>query len=134
MPAITKLTPNLMVEDVDRTVDFYRDVLGFTLAATAPEERPFDWAMVSSGSAELMFQSRASLGGEVPALRDRKIGGALTLYVEVDDVEALYERIKDRLPIVVDMHDTFYGAREFAAQDCNGYILGFAGRIANAGE
>lgn len=134
MPVYTKLTPNLMVEDVDRTVDFYRDVLGFTLAATAPEERPFNWAMVAAGDAQLMFQSRASLGDEVPALRDRRIGGALTLYVEVEDVEGLYGRIKDQLPIVVDMHDTFYGAREFAAQDCNGYILSFAGRIAYAGE
>lgn len=134
MPAYTKLTPNLMVEDVDRTVDFYRDVLGFTLAATAPEQRPFDWAMVSSGGAELMFQSRPSLSGEVPALRDRKIGGALTIYIEVEDVEALYAQVKDRLPIVVDMHDTFYGACEFSAQDCNGYILSFAGRATHANE
>ena len=27
-----KLTPNLMVEDVDRTVAFYRHLLGFELA------------------------------------------------------------------------------------------------------
>jgi lactoylglutathione lyase len=134
MPALTKLTPNLMVEDVDRTVDFYRDVLGFTLAATAPEQRPFDWAMVTAGGAELMFQSRASLGSEVPTLRDREIGGALTLYVEVEDIEALYNHVKDQLPIVVDLHDTFYGAREFTAQDCNGYMLGFAGRATHAGE
>ncbi|MGH2514106.1 MAG: VOC family protein [Ktedonobacterales bacterium] len=134
MPTYTKLTPNLMVEDVDATVDFYRDVLGFTLAATAPDQRPFDWAMVNSGGAELMFQSRASLGGEVPILRDRDIGGALTFYVEVEDIEALFAHVKDRLAIVVDLHDTFYGAREFAAQDPNGYILGFAGRVTHGGE
>ena len=28
----TKLTPNLIVADVDRSVAFYRDVLGFTVA------------------------------------------------------------------------------------------------------
>lgn len=132
MPTYQKLTPNLMVEDVDRTVDFYRDVLGFTLAATAPEQRPFDWAMVTAGGAELMFQSRASLGGEVPLMRERDIGGALTFYVEVEDVEALYAHVKDQLPIIVDLHDTFYGTREFTAQDCNGYILGFAGRATRA--
>ena len=134
MPTYQKLTPNLMVEDVDRTVDYYRDVLGFTLAATAPEQRPFEWAMVSSGGAELMFQSRESLSGEVPALRDRKIGGAFTIYIEVEDIEALYAHVQDRMPIVVDLHDTFYGAREFSAQDCNGYILGFAGRANHGGE
>jgi hypothetical protein len=27
---------------------------------------------------------------------------------------------------VQDLHTTFYGAREFAIQDCNGYVLAFA--------
>ena len=32
-----KMVPNLMVEDVNRTVAFYGDTLGFELLTTVPE-------------------------------------------------------------------------------------------------
>ena len=41
--ALKKLTPNLMVEDVNETVTFYQDVLGFALLASVPEEGQFNW-------------------------------------------------------------------------------------------
>jgi catechol 2,3-dioxygenase-like lactoylglutathione lyase family enzyme len=44
--ALKKLTPNLMVEHVNDTVAFYKDVLGFTLLASVPEEGEFNWAMM----------------------------------------------------------------------------------------
>ncbi len=131
--AFIKLTPNLMVPDVDRTVDFYRDVLEFEVAATAPQRRPYEWAMLGRDDVVLMVQSRPSLGAEVPALRERTIGGSVVLYVHVDDADALYERIRDRVAVVVDPHTTSYGTREFYVQDCNGYILGFSAS-AGAGE
>jgi catechol 2,3-dioxygenase-like lactoylglutathione lyase family enzyme len=37
MPEITKLTPNLIVADVERAVAFYRDVLGFSVQTTVPD-------------------------------------------------------------------------------------------------
>jgi len=36
--ALNKLTPNLMVEDVNRTVEFYHDVLGFEFVVGVIEE------------------------------------------------------------------------------------------------
>lgn len=124
--AFRKLTPNLMVPDVGRTVDFYRDVLEFEVAATMPERRPYEWAMLGRDDVVLTVQSRESLGGEIPALRERPIGGSLALYIDVDDVDALYDRLRRRVAVVVDPHTTIYGTREFYVQDCNGYILGFA--------
>lgn len=124
--AFHRLTPNLMVPDVDRTVDFYRDVLEFELAATVPQRRPYEWAMLGRDDVVLMIQSRASLGAEIPALRERPIGGSLALYMDVDDADALFQRLRNRVAVVVDPHTTPYGTREFFIQDCNGYILGFA--------
>ena len=43
---VKKLTPNIMVEHVNNTVDFYRDVLGFALLTSVPEQGTFDWAMM----------------------------------------------------------------------------------------
>ena len=35
-----KLTPNLVVRDVVRSVNFYRDVLGFSMAMSVPDQPP----------------------------------------------------------------------------------------------
>src|SRR5438045_1223167 len=107
---LKKMTPNVMVENVNATVAWYRDVLGFALLTSVPEEGQFDWAMMKGGEVELMFQTRASLGGELPLMADRPIGGALTFYTDVEEVQGWYDRLKNQVQVVQDMHTTFYGA------------------------
>jgi uncharacterized glyoxalase superfamily protein PhnB len=123
---LKKMIPNLMVEDVNSTIVFYRDVLGFELLTTVPEAGQFNWAMMRRDGVEIMFQTRTSLAEEVPVLGDRAMGGALTFYTEVEDVQSLYTDLLGKVAIVQDMHKTFYGTREFAIQDCNGFVLAFA--------
>ena len=123
---LKKLTPNLMVEDVNETVTFYQDVLGFALLASVPEEGQFNWAMMQHDAVEIMFQSRASLTEDVPLFKDKAIGGSLTLYIDVEDIKGLYGQVQNRVTILHEMTTTFYGTREFTIQDCNGYILTFA--------
>ena len=123
---LKKLTPNLMVEHVNDTVAFYKDVLGFALLASVPEKGEFNWAMMKRDTVEIMFQSRASLTGEVPQFQDKAIGGSLTLYIDVEDITGLYAQAQNKVTILHDLTTTFYGAREFIIQDCNGYILTFA--------
>jgi len=125
---LKKITPNLMVEDVNYTVDFYRDVLGcFELVSSDPKEGRLDWAMVACEDVELMFQSRKSLSKSVPVFEDIKIGGSLVIYIEMEDVEELYDRIKkDKVTIIKDLHTTHYGMVEFIIKDCNGFVLVFA--------
>ena len=50
MPHFRKLTPNLLVADVSRSLSFYTDVLGFARGMTVPDEPPFLFASVTSGS------------------------------------------------------------------------------------
>lgn len=115
-----------MVEDVNRTIEFYKDVLGFELLVTVPEAGQFNWAMLKCGNVEIMFQTRASLSEEIPTFKDKAIGGTLTLYIDVEDIKGLHASIKDKATIVQDMHTTFYGSQEFAIQDCNGFVLAFS--------
>ena len=123
---LKQLTPNLMVEDVNGTIDFYTRILGFEVLATVPETGQFNWAMLKQGNVEIQLQVRGSLSEEIPAFKDKPIGGALTLYIGVDGIQELYERLKNGITIVQDMHTTFYGTREFAIQDNNGFVLSFA--------
>ncbi|PXF57324.1 MAG: hypothetical protein C4B59_15440 [Candidatus Methanogaster sp.] len=135
--ALTKLTPNLMVEDVNRAVEFYQEVLGFEFVMGVIEElqeiltsyqqdRSLDYAMMKCGNVEMMFQVKRSLAEALPLLRGREIGGTFTLYMELDGVSELYARIRDKVAIIKDLHTTFYGMQEFYIEDCNGYILAFA--------
>ena len=123
---LKKLTPNLMVEDVARTLAFYRDVLGFQVLTTLPEQEPFDFAIVQRDSVELMFQARASLSDNVPALTGAPIGASQTFYIDVEGIRDLYQALHDKVEIVVDFHTTFYGTQEFYFRNINGYILSFS--------
>jgi len=126
---LEKLTPNLMVEDVDLTVQFYAEMLGFRLDQSVPETPPFDWASIKSGTIEIMFQSRSSLAKEIPSVKDWGMGGSLTFYIEMQGLQELYGKMEGRTRIVQELHETFYGMREFSMRDPNGYILAFAERI-----
>ena len=50
MATITGITPNLVVRDLDASLRFYRDVLGFAVSQTVPPAPPFVFAwMVRAG-------------------------------------------------------------------------------------
>lgn len=124
--AFRKLTPNIMVDDINKSIAFYRNVLDFELVMSVPEKGDFEWAMMRNGETEIMFQTRANLSKEIPALKDKPVGGALSFYIDVDKINKLYGQLKDKITVVQDIHTTFYGAVEFTIEDCNGYLLTFA--------
>ncbi len=121
----TELFPPMMVEDVKRTVDFYRLVLGFELVM-APEQDPLHWALIRHGEAEVMIQARSCLAEVIPSFLDQPLRAALTFYIGTENVALLYEQLRQNVTVVRDMHTTCCGTREFSIQDCNGFILTFA--------
>lgn len=123
---LQSLTPNLMVEDVNKTIEFYTDILDFEVLQTVPEEGVLEWAMVCRDDVSLMFQKKESIKGEYPALKDKQGGGALTFYIKMEGLESMYQEIKNDAHIIKEMHKTFYGANEFAIQDPNSFILTFS--------
>lgn len=73
-----------------------------------------------------MFQARRSLIEDLPLFKDTEIGASLTFYIEVENIKGWYEKLKNNITIVKDIHTSFYGMQEFYIRDCNGYILAFA--------
>lgn len=120
------LMPNLMVNDVGKTIDFYKNVLGFNVLQTVPENDNYVFAIVNANNVLISFQEEKSIKGEYPQLNSFSRGGGLTLYIHVSDVNGLFEKIKDRATIAKKLHKTFYGSIDFAIEDCNGYILTFS--------
>ncbi len=124
---LNSLTPNLMVNDVEETIEYYTDILGFTLLKTVPEVGVIDWAMVKRNNVMLMFQSAKSLKDELPKLKAQKPGGGLTFYIKVDKITELHEELVDNeVEIIADLESTFYDTLEFSIVDINGYILTFS--------
>ena len=125
----SKLTPNLIVENVERSLAFYVDVLGFTRGFTVPDQSPFVFASVSSGAVEIFFNEKAAAVHEYPAFGGKPIGLTGTLYIETSDVDAWHERLRSNVPIVMPLVTQFYGAKEFAIADPDGYVITFAERV-----
>jgi uncharacterized glyoxalase superfamily protein PhnB len=132
---LTDVVPNLIVTDIDRSTAFYRDVLDFAVVATVPEQGPlvFVWLQRDEVS---VFLNRASAAAEdLPVLSSRTVGGTATLFVILDaedpeqGVDALFARVGPQAHVVMPLKNQFYGMREFAVEDPDGYVLIFAQKI-----
>ena len=138
----TTITTNLMTEDVNASIDFYCDGLGFQFIVGVPWEsekmvnadpgaQPLQWAMVQREGAGLMFQGRDSLAEEYRPFSQQPLGASATLYLEVEDLDVLLERLGDRAEVAVPERTTFYGMRELWIRDNNGYVLTLAEKTAS---
>ena len=126
----TKLTPNLIVSNVERSLEFYAGVLGFARAMTVPEQSPFVFASVTSGPVEIFFNDRSTIANESPQFANLSVGGGgNTMFIEVGDVDALHDRVRSHAPVVMAIHTQWYGMREFAITDPDGYVITFAQKI-----
>ena len=123
---LKKLTPNLIVADVSRSIAFYRDVLGFTLAQTVPDAEPFVFAIVRSGTVEI-FSERARAGaGGVSGVQGPPDWRHAHAVHRRHDIRASYDELKDRVQVVMPLETKWYGPTEFAFLDPDGYIITFA--------
>ena len=125
---LEKLTANLVVANVERSLAFYHDVLGFSATATVPDAAPYVFAWVESGGVSVMLNSREAAAAEYPAFSERPVGGTLTLFVNVSGIRDAYAAIKDRVKVVMPLQTKWYGVTEFAFEDPDGYIITFAER------
>jgi uncharacterized glyoxalase superfamily protein PhnB len=132
MPQFNKLTPNLLVANVERSLAFYTDVLGFARGMTVPEASPFVFAAVTSGPVEIFFNDAANAVKEYPAFAGKPLGATGTMYIEVEgpgSIDTLHDRIKSTVKITMPIVTQFYGMREFAIEDPDGYAITFAERV-----
>ena len=114
---LTGVTPRLPVADLARTVAFYTRVLGFQISALWPEDRP-TFCMLDRDAVSLGFFAPDAHRGEVTI-------GTADLYVATEDVRAVHAALRGVVPIEWGPEVYFYGRREFAVRDPDGYLLIF---------
>lgn len=118
------ITTNIMVENVKETIEFYQSILEFEVLVRVPEtSEMLDFAIIKKDNISLMFQSKESLIKEYPSLEGKDMKPMFTLFITVSDVETLYNKLKEQVPIAKELHQTFYGKLEFAIFDNQQHIL-----------
>ena len=113
-----RIVPVIHVPNVGATVAWYSSI-GFEIRNINREcdGGDIDWALLRLGQSDIMLNA----GGPPSSSRRREFD----LYTHVDDVDVLRNRLDGKAEIVEDLHDTFYGTREFIIRDCNGFWITF---------
>jgi uncharacterized glyoxalase superfamily protein PhnB len=109
----------LKTSNIDATISFYVETLGFTCAVRMPTDNP-TLCILESGSVSLMFGTQADWDspGSAPTMTGQ-------IYFEVADVTALYEKVRNQVEVLWGPEVYSYGRRECSVKDCNGYRLVF---------
>jgi uncharacterized glyoxalase superfamily protein PhnB len=122
---LADVTPNLVVSNIDRSLAFYREVLGFSVVTTVPEQAPFAFVWVQRDTVNIFLNSEESAGMTTSP-------GTNILFITLEPgdiasgIDALFAAVKDRAPVEMPLTDQFYGMREFTITDPDGYVVTFA--------
>ena len=128
------VTPNLIVSDIDRSLRFYRDVLGFSVVTTVPDAAPFVFVWLQRDNIHVFLNAREGVSEDLPVLASRAIGGTNTLFMVLESdsaetgVDALFAEVSGKASVVMPLKTQFYGMREFGIEDPDGYVILFAQR------
>jgi len=128
--AVKKITPVLLVKEIEPIVPFWVDRLGFAKTIEVPDGNKLGFAAFQKGTAEVMYQTYASVEKDAPpSMSAEARKGPTYLYLEVDDLDAVLAAMKD-VRIVMPVRTAFYGMREFSVQDPGGHFITFAQPVA----
>ena len=111
-----KLIPMLWTDKLNESLEFYTGILGFTQGERRDD---WGWAAVYRDDIEIML---AVPNEHIPFERSIFTG---TFYIYTDQVDELWEDIKEKVKVLYPIDDFEYGMREFAIYDNNGYMLQF---------
>jgi Uncharacterized protein conserved in bacteria len=112
-----KLNAGIITEKLEETKEFYTNVLGFGVSF----ENEFYLLMhTPNKSAELSFLL-PNHPSQKPVFQSPFNGKGVYLTIEVEDVDEVYERIKNKgIAIAIEIRDEPWGDRHFAIVDPNG--------------
>jgi uncharacterized glyoxalase superfamily protein PhnB len=122
-----KLTPVLIVKEIESSLPFWIDRLGFQKVADVPDGDKLGFAMLIREGAELMFQTVSSVQKDEPKFAPASLEPNVGLFFEVTDFADAVKRLEG-YPITMPVRDTFYGMREIGVFAPSGHTVVFAAR------
>ena len=127
-----QMIPEFDVFNLDETLHFYVDLIGFKVVYDRPEDK---FAFLELEDVQFMVQEidKENLKWDTGELK-YPLGIGINFQIDVKNIDEIYNRLKeDNYKIFVEMEDHYYrkddemlGEREFLVQDPNGFVLRFA--------
>jgi uncharacterized glyoxalase superfamily protein PhnB len=125
---VEEITPILLVDEIEPSISFW-ERLGFMKTAEASAEGGgLGFAMFTMGGVSVMYQTRASLEGDAPALLGDAATHTQILFVIVEDLDDTIKRLEGA-DVIVPERKTFYGMREIGVREPGGHAILFAQRL-----
>jgi len=123
-----KLEPMIYTTNIEKAISFYRDVLEFEIVEYYPNQEKPTWVCFHIGN------DRFSIGKTFSdinhKLHPRGIDGSgVQFYINVSNVDQIYEKYRNKLDIVDDIENKSWGDREFTFEDPDGYLLSFYSKV-----
>ncbi|CAA2099614.1 hypothetical protein MBUL_00241 [Methylobacterium bullatum] len=123
------LVPELDVHDLAASLAFWREVLGFSVAYSRPEN---GFAYLERGGAQVMLN--VINGNWLTGRLEPPLGRGINLQIAVDAVDPILAALDAASwPLFRPAHEAWYrigkmevGLRQFLVQDPDGYLLRFA--------
>ena len=122
-PSLQAISPSFIVSNVDRTIAFYRDTLGFEVRFQEPAQNPF-FAIIGRDGAQIFIKSEGGISPMPNSTRHPHL--RLDAFVYVADPGALAaEFAANGAAFSAPLCDTHDGLRGFEIRDPDGYVLFF---------
>lgn len=118
---MTGISPVLLASDLERSVAYYRDMLGFQCDVYGD---PPDFATATRDEATILLALCDEPERIVPNWRI--VDNIWNAYIRVDDVERIYAEVQERgAGIDYTIYNAPSGFREFGVQDPDGHDIAF---------
>jgi|SRR6188472_2312293 len=118
-PTLFGIAPELVVTDVQRTAEYYRDRLGFNIIGLVAD--PPVYGMVERDGIQVHFAKSDS--PQIKMNRDfRSISHDYIIWVP--EIDAFYDELNSNgVKILEEIVMRPYGSREFVFEDCDGHRI-----------
>lgn len=118
-PVVGRIWPLLIVQEIARSVEFYRR-LGFTVVGTAEADEKLFWCRLERDGACIMLQQAEDEDGPAEGR-----GRGVCLYLLCDDAEAVYRELSDRGLSLDPPRVAYYGMNQLYVPEPDGYSICF---------
>lgn len=113
------IAPQLVVTDVKKTAEYYKNTLGFTIIGLVAE--PPVYAMVERDGFQVHF-----VKSDIHEIKKNKDFRSISydFIIWVPEIDAFFEELKSKNAIILDgIVKRTYGSREFVIEDCDGHKI-----------
>ncbi|MDR3538245.1 MAG: VOC family protein [Acetobacteraceae bacterium] len=132
--ASARLVPELLVADLQASLQFWRDLCGFSVAFDRPDE---GFAYLDRDGAQVMLEERARNRNWITAALENPLGRGVNFQVAVPTLDPILAALAGTAwPLFMAPERKWYrtgsvetGVHQFLVQDPDGYLIRFSARI-----